>query len=617
MNRYPLWKYLLILAVILVGLLYALPNLYGEDPAIQISHRDTPVSQALGAQLSAILNKNHIRYKRIEHERATYLIRFYDTEQQLLAIAPLKAALGSRYIVAVNLAPSTPKWLRDLGGEPMYLGLDLRGGVHFLLQIDMQAAAEQVLERDEAGIRRYLMAQQIRYTEVSRDKETLFIRFPDVAQRDRATAVLGKEYTELAFTPTQRNGGPVLAAHMSQAALAQTQRYAMEQNITTLRNRVNELGVAEPVIQQQGKDRIVVELPGVQDTARAKDILGATAGLEFRLVSRQGNAADAKRTGQIPLNARLFHERDGTPILLQRHVILTGDYVVNAASGFAQQSNSPAVFITLNAEGAHLMSDATRNNVGRMMAVVYIESKPVTTMVNGKKVVSHEKTEQVINVARIQEQLGKRFQITGLESPQEARNLALLLRAGSLAAPMTIIEERTVGPSLGKQNIQQGFNSAVIGFLLVVFFMAVYYRLFGMVANLALIANVVLIVAVMSMIQATLTLPGIAGITLTVGMAVDANVLIFERIREELRNGNTPQASIHAGYERAFGTIADSNITTLIAALMLFAFGTGPVKGFAVTLSIGIVTSMFTAIMGTRAIINLVYGRRRVKGLAI
>ncbi|AOV16861.1 protein-export membrane protein SecD [Acidihalobacter aeolianus] len=617
MNRYPLWKYLLIVAVVVVGLLYALPNLYGEDPAIQISHRDTPVSDALGAQLGSILDKEHIRYKRIEHENNTYLIRFYDTEEQLKAIDPLKSSLGNRYIVAVNLAPSTPKWLRDLGAQPMYLGLDLRGGVHFLLQIDMGAAVEQVLDRDEAGIRRYLMSKQIRYTEVSRNKEALYIDFPNTVQRDKAQGVLGSEYSDLSFTPVQHAGMPALAAHMSQAALAQTQRYAMEQNITTLRNRVNELGVAEPVIQQQGKDRIVVELPGVQDTARAKDILGATAGLEFRLVSRQGDAAQAASTGNVPPNTRLFHERDGQPILLQRHVILTGDYVVNAASGFAQQSNSPAVFITLNAEGAHLMSDATRNNVGRLMAVVYIESKPVTEKINGKSVVTHKKTEEVINVARIQEQLGKRFQITGLDSPQQARNLALLLRAGSLAAPMTIIEERTVGPSLGKENIQQGFNSAVIGFLLVVLFMAVYYRLFGLVANLALIANVVLIVAVMSMIQATLTLPGIAGITLTVGMAVDANVLIFERIREELRHGNTPQASIHAGYERAFGTIADSNITTLIAALMLFAFGTGPVKGFAVTLSIGIVTSMFTAIMGTRAVVNLVYGRRRVKSLAI
>ncbi|AOU98231.1 protein-export membrane protein SecD [Acidihalobacter yilgarnensis] len=617
MNRYPLWKYLLIVAVIAVGLLYALPNLYGEDPAIQISHRDTPVSAALGGEIGTVLDKDHIRYKRIEHEGDTYLVRFYDTEQQLKAIEPLKTALGSRYVVAVNLAPATPKWLRDLSAQPMYLGLDLRGGVHFLLQIDMGAAVEQVLDRDETGMRRFLMAQQIRYTEVSRDKEALYIRFPDATQRDKAETALGTEYTDLTFSPVQRDGVPALAVHMSAAALAETQRYAMEQNITTLRNRVNELGVSEPVIQQQGKDRIVVELPGVQDTARAKDILGATAGLEFRLVSQQGNAANVERTGNLPPNTRLFHERNGSPILLQRHVILTGDYVVNAASGFAQQSNSPAVFITLNAEGAHLMSDATRNNVGRMMAVVYIESKPVTHMVAGKKVVSHQKSEEVINVARIQEQLGKRFQITGLDSPQQARNLSLLLRAGSLAAPMTIIEERTVGPSLGKENIQQGFNSAVIGFLLVVLFMAVYYRIFGLVANLALIANVVLIVAVMSMIQATLTLPGIAGITLTVGMAVDANVLIFERIREELRNGNTPQASIHAGYERAFGTIADSNITTLIAAVMLFAFGSGPVKGFAVTLSIGIVTSMFTAIMGTRAVINLVYGRRRVKSLAI
>ncbi|WP_455380197.1 protein translocase subunit SecD [Acidihalobacter prosperus] len=617
MNRYPFWKYLLIIIVVVVGLIYALPNLYGEDPAIQISHRNTPVSAALKNKIKTTLLSAHIKYKRIQHEGNNYLVRFNNTDEQLKAIAPIKNALGNHYVVAVNLAPTTPRWLKDLRAKPMYLGLDLRGGVHFLLQIDMSAAVEQVLSRDESGIRRFLMSKQVHYSDVTREKKALYIRFPDSVQRNKAKEVLEGEYRDLSFLPTKRDGDPALVVHMSASALARTQRYAMEQNITTLRNRVNQLGVSEPIIQQQGKDRIVVELPGVQDTARAKNILGATAGLQFRLVSRQGNPETAQHSGNVPPNTQLFQERSGKPILLKRHVILTGDYVVNAASGFAHRSNSPAVFITLNAEGAHLMSEATRNNVGRLMAVVYIESKPETHVVNGKKVVTHKKIEKVINVARIQEQLGRRFQITGLDSPQQARNLALLLRAGSLAAPMTIIEERTVGPSLGKDNIQQGFNSALIGFLLVVLFMAVYYRLFGLVADLALIANVVLIVAVMSMIQATLTLPGIAGITLTVGMAVDANVLIFERIREELRNGNTPQASIHAGYERAFGTIADSNITTLIAALMLFAFGSGPVKGFAVTLSIGIVTSMFTAIMGTRAVINLVYGRRRVQRLAI
>jgi preprotein translocase subunit SecD len=618
MNRYPLWKYLLILVVLVVGLLYALPNLYGEDPAIQISKRNAVVSAGLQAQVEAVLKKDGLRYKRIEHEGDNLLVRFYNTDTQLKAIDPIKAALGDQYVVAVNLASSTPGWLRAIGANPMYLGLDLRGGVHFLLQIDMEAAVGQVLDRDETGMRRFLMSKQVQYRAVSRVKDQVFVRFPDAATRDKAQGLLSNEYRDLVFTPVTHDGGPALSAKLSEVALKQTQQYAMEQNITTLRNRVNELGVAEPVIQRQGKDRIVVELPGVQDTARAKNILGATAGLEFRLVYNGGDAAQAAKTGNVPLGARLFKERNGQPILLQSQIILTGDYVTNASSGFEQQNNTPAVFITLDGQGASLMSAATRDNVGKLMAVVYIETKPATQMVNGKKTTVYKKTQEVINVARIQEQLGKRFQITGLDSPQQARNLALLLRAGSLAAPMNIVEERTVGPSLGKENIQQGFNSAVIGFLLVVLFMAVYYRVFGLIANLALFANVVLVVAVMSMIQATLTLPGIAGITLTVGMAVDANVLIFERIREELRNGNSPQASIHAGYDRAMATIVDSNVTTLIAAIILFAFGSGAVKGFAVTLSIGIVTSMFTAIMGTRAVVNLIYGgRRRVKKLAV
>ena len=617
MNRYPLWKYLLLLVVLVVGLLYALPNLYGEDPAIQISKRDGAVSTALQSQVETVLKKDGLRYKRIEHDGSSLLVRFFNTDTQLKAIDQVKTALGNQYVVAVNLAPATPYWLRAIGANPMYLGLDLRGGVHFLLQIDMEAAVGQVLDRDETGMRRFLMSKQVQYRAVTRSKEQLYIRFPDAATRDKAQGLLSNEYRDLVFAPVTHDGGPSLSAKLSDAALRQTQQYAMEQNITTLRNRVNELGVAEPVIQRQGQDRIVVELPGVQDTARAKNILGATAGLQFRLVFQNGDAAQAAKTGNVPLGARLFYERNGQPILLQSQVILTGDYVTNASSGFEQQNNTPAVFITLDGQGANLMSAATRDNVGKLMAVVYIETKPETKMVGGKKTTVYTKTEQVINVATIQQQLGKRFQITGLNSPQQARNLALLLRAGSLAAPMNIVEERTVGPSLGKENIQQGFNSAVIGFLLVVFFMAIYYRVFGLIANLALFANVVLVVAIMSMIQATLTLPGIAGITLTVGMAVDANVLIFERIREELRNGNTPQASIHAGYDRAMATIIDSNVTTLIASVILFAFGSGPVKGFAVTLSIGIVTSMFTAIMGTRAVVNLIYGRRRVSKLAI
>lgn len=618
MNRYPLWKYLLLVVVLIAGILYALPNLYGENPAIQISKTDGTVAPGVRTIVESVLQKDHLRYIRIERQGDNLLIRFHDTETQLKAIQPLKQALGRQYVVAVNLAPATPDWLRAIGAKPMYLGLDLRGGVHFLLQIDMPAAIAQVLDRDATGIRHFLLNKQIPYLMVRREKEALFIRFPSASSRAQAESVLAAEYRSLSFKPVTFDGGPALRAELTKEALKQTQEYALEQNITTLRNRVNELGVAEPIIQRQGKDRIVVELPGVQNTARAKAILGATAGLQFRLVYQKGNPLEAAKTGIVPPGAQLFYERNGQPILLDRQVIITGDYITNASAGFEQQNNTPAVFITLDGQGARLMAQATRNNVGKLMAVVYINTIPETKIVDGKKKTVFVKQETVINVARIQEQLGQRFQITGLGSIKAAKNLALLLRSGSLAAPMNIIEERTIGPTLGKENIQQGFNSALIGFLLVVVFMAVYYRVFGLIADLALFANVILVVAVMSLLQATLTLPGIAGITLTVGMAVDANVLIFERIREELRNGNSPQASIHAGYDRAMATIIDSNVTTLIAALILFAFGSGAVKGFAVTLSIGIVTSMFTAIMGTRAVVNLIYGgRRRIKKLAV
>ncbi len=617
MNRYPLWKYLLLLAVLIAGVLYAFPNLYGDNPAIQISKRNGGVGPGIAIEVTKVLHQDHLTYKSIKREGNTLLVRFYGTDTQLKAIDPLKKVLGSKYVIAVNLAPATPQWLRDIGAKPMYLGLDLRGGVYFLLQIDMNAAIDQVLNRDEAGMRHLLMNKQIPYRGIVRGKQKLLIQFPSIKARSRAKSVLTAEYKNLIFAPMMRDGKPWLVTKMSDSIARETERYAMEQNITTLRNRVNELGVAEPIIQRQGLDRIVVELPGVQDTARAKAILGATAGLQFRIVYSGGNPEESTKTGQVPIGAQLFHKQNGQPILLSSQVILTGDYITNASAGFAQQSNSPAVFITLDSQGANLMSAVTRNNVGHLMAVVFIQTHPIIKKAHGKTVITYKKTEKVINVARIQEQLGKRFQITGLSSIETARNLALLLRAGSLAAPMSIIEERTIGPSLGKENIQQGFNSAIIGFLLVVGFMILYYRIFGLIADLALLANVILVVAVMSILQATLTLPGIAGITLTVGMAVDANVLIFERIREELRNGNSPQTSIHTGYNRAMATIIDSNVTTLIAAVILFIFGTGAVKGFAVTLSIGIVTSMFTAIMGTRAVVNLIYGRRRVKKLAI
>jgi preprotein translocase subunit SecD len=498
----------------------------------------------------------------------------------------------------------------------MYLGLDLRGGVHFLMEVDMQAAVHQAEERYISDIRPLLRESKIRYKTITRgDTGGIRIRFRDAETRTKAARVIDDAFQDLEVAEADSLGKFDLRVQLTEQFKNDTRKFALQQNITTLRNRVNELGVAEPVVQQQGEDRVVVQLPGVQDTARAKEILGATATLEFRLVDTEHSVQEAV-DGRVPVAAKLYYDRDGQPILLKKRVMLTGEYIIDAASGIDQLSGSPAVFITLDGKGARIFSRATRDNVGKPMAVVFIERKTETVRRDDELIKVKELVEEVINVATIREQLSKRFQITGLDSTEEARDLALLLRAGALAAPLEIIEERTVGPSLGQDNIEQGFKSVIIGFVLVLIFMAFYYRLFGLVADLALTLNLVLIVALLSMLQATLTLPGIAGIVLTVGMAVDANVLIFERIREELRSGNSPQASIHAGYEKAFATIADANITTLIAAVVLFGFGTGPIKGFAVTLSLGIICSMFTAIMGTRAVINLIYGGRRVEKLA-
>ena len=498
----------------------------------------------------------------------------------------------------------------------MYLGLDLRGGVHFLMEVDLAGAVRQAEQRYAGDLRTLLREEKLRQRAITvRANGGLIVRFNDAEHRDRAYELVRLRMPELIVESTVNVGDPVLDIQLGDDARREIERFAVQQNVTTLRNRVNELGVAEPVIQRQGENRIVVQLPGVQDTARAKEILGATATLEFRMVHDE--SATALATGRTPGTAKLYHERNGAPILLQRSVMLTGEYITDAASGIDQQSGSPAVFITLDGKGARLFSSRTRDKIGRAMGVVYIEHKSFTEIVDGVRERRKEIVEEVINVATIRDQLGKRFQITGLDSTEEARNLALLLRAGALAAPIEIVEERTVGPSLGQANIDQGFRSVVIGFVLVLALMAVYYKRFGLVANLALTFNLVLVVAMLSLLQATLTLPGIAGIVLTVGMAVDANVLIFERIREEIRNGNTPQASIHSGYAKAFSTIADANITTLIAAVLLFGFGTGPIKGFAITLSLGIATSMFTAIMMTRAVVNLMYGGRRVTALSI
>jgi preprotein translocase subunit SecD len=619
LNQYPLWKYLLILAVLVVGALYALPNLYGEDPAVQISAtRGAEIGPEVRAQVASELQEANIKTKRIEQSPHGLLVRFYGEDAQLKAQDLLRTKLGPNYVEALNLAPSTPGWLTAIGALPMYLGLDLRGGVHFLMQVDMKAAIQQAQERYYSDLRTMMRDERLRYQSITqRPDGAIAITFNEAGVRNQVYDRIRSQFSDLTVEKTgDETGKPGLLVTLSDQQKQQIRTFALQQNITTLRNRVNELGVSEPVIQQQGQDRIVVELPGVQDTARAKEILGATATLEFHMVDEK-HSVQAALQGQVPPVSRLYYTRDGRPVLLYKDIMLTGDYITDASSGIEQQTGSPAVFITLNNQGARLFSKRTADKIGRRMAVVFIENQSETHMVQGKPVQTKRKVEEVINIAVIRDQLGKRFQITGLDNTEEARNLALLLRAGALAAPMDIVEERTVGPSLGQQNIEQGFEACLIGFLLVVFFMGVYYRLFGVVANLALLSNLVIIIAVMSMIQATLTLPGIAGIVLTTGMAVDANVLIFERVREELRNGNTPQASIHAGYERALSTIIDSNVTTLIAALALFGFGTGPVKGFAVTLSIGIATSMFTAIMGTRALINLMYGGRRVRSLSI
>jgi preprotein translocase subunit SecD len=619
MNRYPSWKYILIALLVVIGVIYALPNLYGDDPALQISSsRGAEISEVTELQVDIALEEANIKPIAIELGVNSLLIRFADEETQLIAQDIVKASLGRGYVVALNLAPVTPNWLRKLSAEPMFLGLDLRGGVHFLMEVDMDAAIQKAEERYVTDFRSTLRENKVRYKTISQQAQGgILIRFRDANEKANGIKLFDNEFRDLELTDVDAEAAEFqLIAKLSKAAMLDTKKNALQQNITTLRKRVNELGVAEPVIQQQGSQRVVVQLPGVQDTARAKEILGATATLEFRLVDDTSSIQDAL-DGRVPVGAKLYQERDGQPILLKKQIMLTGDHIIHAASGIDSLNGGPDVTITLDGKGAQRMAHGTRDNVGKRMGVVFIENKTETIEVDGEIVKKKETIEEVINAATIQEQLGKRFHITGLSSTQEARNLALLLRAGALAAPIEIIEERTVGPSLGQDNIAQGFNSVMIGFVLVLVFMALNYKVFGLVADIALALNLVFIVALLSMLQATLTLPGIAGIVLTVGMAVDANVLIFERIREEIRNKNSPHASIHAGYEKAFSTIIDANITTLIAAVVLFSFGTGPIKGFAVTLSLGIICSMFTAIMVSRALVNLIYGGRKLEKLTI
>ncbi len=616
MNQYPAWKYVLIVVVMIFGFLYALPNLYEADPAVQVSAMRGELSDTVKGQVAARLSEKKIPVKSIEADKRRLLIRFNNTEDQLAAADQVKDVLGTDYAVALNLAPSTPEWLQAINAQPMYLGLDLRGGVHFLMEVDMDAALQKALERYSADLRTLLRKEKIRYLSIRPQGDKLQVKFRSAEDREKGSELVHDEFSELELKNVDDGKVFLLEARIGEKEIREIRKLALQQNITTLRNRVNELGVAEPVIQQQGDRRVVVQLPGVQDTVAAKRIIGATATLEYRAVDTEHDVEDAVN-GKIPAGSKLYKDREGRHHLLKNRIIVTGDQIINARSGFDSQGGQPQVTVTLDGKGARKMLEFTKGNVGKPMAVVFIENKSATRMVDGKPVVVNRKVEEIISIATIRDVFSKRFQTTGLDSPQEAHELALLLRSGALAAPIRIIEERTIGPSLGADNIKQGFTSVVIGFVLVLVFMAVYYKVFGLVADLALAMNLVLIVAILSMLQATLTMPGIAGIVLTVGMAVDANVLIFERIREELRNGNTPQASIHAGYAKAFSTIADANVTTLIAAIVLFSFGSGPVKGFAVTLSIGILTSMFTAIMGTRAVINLAYGGRRLQRLPI
>jgi len=617
LNQYPLWKNLLVALVLLVGLLYALPNIYPQDPVIEVTGtRGEQVAETLQQNILAALKRAEIAIKSSELKADRLQIRFNAAEDQLAGQDVVAKNLPPEFTHALTLSPDIPGWLVAVGGKPMNLGLDLRGGIHVLIDVDMEAAIESAVERHAGNIRTALRDEKIRYISVKESGNGVDIRFKDAESRDQADKVLGAEFRDLGVTTSDEDGDYSVRVFMPPNEERAARKLALEQNITTLRNRVNALGVAEPVIQQQGDRRIVVELPGVQDPGKVKDLLGATATLEYRLVHGDpAQAFEAERSGRVPPGAALYHERNGQPILLKRQIIVTGDEMTSASSGFDQQSGQPAVYVNLDSKGARRMRNVTTENVGKPMAVVFKEKRTVGRDAEGKPI--RQWVEEVINVATIREPFGRRFQTTGLDSPQEAHQLALLLRAGALAAPITIVEERTIGPSLGQDNIDQGMVSVVVGLIAVMIVMAVYYKVFGLVANLALMANLVLIVAILSMLQATLTVPGIAGIVLTVGMAVDANVLIYERIREELAIGSTPQASIHAGYERAFSSILDANITTLIAAIVLFSIGSGPVRGFAVTLAIGIVTSMFTALLGTRAVINYVYGGKRVAKLAI
>jgi preprotein translocase subunit SecD len=600
--------------IVAIGALYATPNLFGESPAVQVSGlRGVEANTATLDTIKAQLKANNLSFDSIALEAGQVLTRFTNTEDQLKARDLLDENLGKQYSVALNLTPNTPEWLAAIGGSPMKLGLDLRGGVSFLMEVNMAEAVKKAKTGLVSDFRGDLRNEKIRYRSVKEANNAIVVIFRKVEDVDAAKSLLKRRYQDLLLTTD--NEKLTLTAKMTELKLKEIREYALQQNITIIRNRVNELGVAEPLVQRQGKKHILIELPGVQDTAKAKEILNATATIEFRLVDTEGDLSNALN-GRVPASSILLTDKDGKPSLLKKRVMLTGDHITDAKSGFDEYSR-PQVNISLDSAGGSKMSNGTKSNIGKPMATVFIEFK-ATDNKDAEGNLIFEKHQEIISVATIQSRLGKSFRITGSDSPAEAHNLALLLRAGALIAPIAIVEERTVGPTLGAENVKLGFQAIMLGFGLVFVFMMVYYRAFGVVANLALGANLVLIVGVMSMIPgAALSLPGMAGIVLTVGMAVDANVLIFERIREEIREGKTIQQSIHQGYEAAFSTIIDANITTLIAALILFAIGTGPVKGFAITLSIGIITSMFTSVIVSRTVVNAVWGGKRLDKLSI
>lgn len=615
LNSFPRWKYALLAVIIVLGLIYALPNIYGEDPAVQIiGLQGAQVDAQLVSKVKTLLSEKEIPYKAVELENTQLLVRFVNTERQIAGRDLLKDSLSDDYSVALNLAPATPEWLEMLGANPMKLGLDLRGGVRFVMDVDVASNLRRRVETIYSDLRNTFRQEKLHYTSFALKNNVMVAVFPDKTETAQAQAYLAKNSPNLLVAVGSDNPNS-LEISMLPAEVDQLRNYTMEQTATTLRNRVNELGVAEAVIQREGTNRIVVELPGIQDTARAKDILGKTATLDFLMEDYESDIVQAV-SGRVPPGSKIFYSQEGRPFLLKNRAVLTGDSIVGASSQFNSRDNTPVVAVTLGGNGTKLFRETTMNNVGRNMAVVYRETSMQDVTVDGVTSQQPVTTERVISFATIQSALGNSFEISGL-SQTDARDLALLLRAGSLPATISIVEERVIGPSMGQENINKGITSVVVGFCLILVFMTAYYSVFGIIANIALFLNLILLLALMSLIGATLTLPGIAGIVLTLGMAVDANVLIFERIREEMRHGLGPHASIQSGFEHAFATILDSNLTTLIVGIILYAVGTGPVKGFAVTLSLGILTSLFTAVTATRAIVELIYGKRQVKKLLV